>query len=157
MTNLLNWFADLFTNPFLITAISSWMIAQLLKLIIHFVINRQFDIHRLFGDGGMPSGHSATVSSLALLCGLHFGAGSIEFAITAILAVVVCHDAMGVRRETGKHSVVIKEIIQALEVLTTEKLPEEKLKEFVGHSPVQVFAGVLLGFGNAAVMYFIWF
>ncbi len=157
MTNLLNWFADLFTNPFLITAISSWMIAQLLKLIIHFVINRQFDIHRLFGDGGMPSGHSATVSSLALLCGLHFGAGSIEFAITAILAVVVCHDAMGVRRETGKHSVVIKEIIQALEVLTTEKLPEEKLKEFVGHSPVQVFAGVLLGFCNAAVMYFIWF
>ncbi len=157
MTNVLTWFGDLFTNPFLITAISSWMLAQLLKLIIHTVINRQFDIHRLFGDGGMPSGHSATISSLALLCGLYFGAGSIEFAITAILAVIVCHDAMGVRRETEKHSVVIKEIIQALEVLTTKKLPEEKLKEFVGHSPVQVFAGVLLGFCNAAVMYFIWF
>ncbi len=157
MQSILNWFADFFTNPFLITALSSWMIAQVLKLIIHWVINRKFDITRLFGDGGMPSGHSATVSSLALLCGLRFGAGSVEFAIAMIVAVVVCHDAMGVRRETGKHSVVINDIIKALEVLTTDKLPDEKLKEFVGHSPVQVYAGVLLGFINAIVMNSVFF
>lgn len=157
MTFILDWFIDLFTNPFLITGITSWVIAQVLKLLIHTVINRKLDISRLFGDGGMPSGHSATVSSLALISGLVYGANSIEFAICAILAVIVCHDAMGVRRETGKHSIVLNDIIKAFEVLTTEKLPETKLKEFVGHSPIQVFAGIILGFANAILMYNILF
>ncbi len=152
MKAVFSWLGDLITNPFLITALSSWMLAQVMKLVIHSVINKKLDFSRLFGDGGMPSGHSATVSSLALLTGLRVGAGSVEFAIAAILAVVVCHDAMGVRRETGKHSVVIKEIIKSLEELKNEPMNEEKLKEFVGHSPVQVFAGVLLGFINAIVM-----
>ncbi|MBQ8909472.1 MAG: divergent PAP2 family protein, partial [Oscillospiraceae bacterium] len=73
---------------------------------------------------------------------------------TAILAIIVCHDATGVRRETGKQTVLLNELIKAFEVLGTEKLPEVKLKEFVGHTPIQVMAGILVGIANAVLMYF---
>lgn len=149
----MEWLHDLIKNPFLIASISSWMIAQVLKVIIHAIINRKMDISRLFGDGGMPSGHSATVSSLAVMCALVYGAGSVEFAISSILAIIVCHDAMGVRREAGKQAVIINELIEAFSVLTEEKLPELKLKEFVGHTPVQVVAGILIGVVNAFAMH----
>ena len=71
--NAMNWFTDLITNPFLITGISSWLLAQVLKVIIHTLVNRKFDITRLFGDGGMPSGHSATVTSVAVISALIYG------------------------------------------------------------------------------------
>lgn len=149
----MNWFTQMITNPFIITGLSSWLIAQILKTIIHSVITKKFDIRRLFGDGGMPSGHSATVTSIAVISALVFGTASFEFALSAILAIVVCHDAMGVRLETGKQAVVINDLLEIIEMLTTEKLPEVKLKEFVGHTPVQVFAGILLGVINAFVMH----
>ncbi len=153
----MNRVTGLVTNPFIITAISSWLVAQVLKLIIHTVIYKKFDITRLFGDGGMPSGHSATVCSLAVICGLVCGTGSIEFAISVILAVIVCHDAMGVRLETGKQAILLNEIIESFNILATEKLPEVKLKEFVGHTPIQVISGALLGVINAVIMYNILF
>ncbi len=149
----MNWMMDLFQNPYLITSVSSWLIAQVLKVVIHFVLTKKWSLERLFGDGGMPSGHSATVASLAVLAGLINGADSFEFAVCGILAIIVCHDAMGVRLETGKQAVVINEIISAFDVLSQEKLPEVKLKEFVGHSPIQVSAGILIGIVNAVVMY----
>ena len=108
----------------------------------------------LFADGGMPSGHSATVTSLAIICGLRQGFGTVEFAITAILAIIVCNDAIGVRQETGKQAVLLNGIIKAFETLSTDALPEVKLKEFVGHTPIQVVAGVTLGFINAMIMHF---
>ncbi len=150
----MNWILDIVTNPLLITAVGSWTIAQVMKVIIHALIYKKLDLGRLFGDGGMPSGHSATVVSLALISGLLYGLGSFEFAITAIFALVVCHDATGVRQETGKQAVVINELVRAFEALTTDDLPEVKLKEFVGHTPVQVMAGALLGILNAVGMYF---
>lgn len=149
----MSWLYDLITNPFLITSISSWFIAQILKTIIHFIVTKRFDFHRLFGDGGMPSGHSATVTSLATLCGLVYGMGTFQFAVTAILAIIVCHDAMGVRRETGKQAVLINEMVKAFSVLSSEELPEVKLKEFVGHTPIQVTAGIIIGFCNAMLMF----
>lgn len=149
----MNWLRDLIHNPFLITAVSSWLIAQVLKTVIYAVMNRKFDIHRLFGDGGMPSGHSATVSSLAMIALLVYGADSFAFAVSTILAIIVCHDAMGVRRETGRQAVVINAMADMIAVLNSEELPQEKLKELVGHSPLQVFAGILLGLANAFAMY----
>lgn len=146
---------DMITNPFLLTAISSWLIAQVLKAVINAVVNRKFSMERLLGDGGMPSGHSATVTSLAVISALTYGTGSFQFAISAIFAIVVCHDAMGVRQETGKQAVVINEIVKVFSILTEETLPEVKLKEFVGHTPTQVIAGVLLGIVNAFVMYYV--
>lgn len=151
----MDWLLDLITNPFLITAISSWAIAQVLKAIINAVVHKKISLDRLFGDGGMPSGHSATVTSLAVVTALNYGTGSFQFAVSVILAIVVCHDAMGVRQETGKQAVVINEIVKTYSILAEEKLPDVKLKEFVGHTPVQVAAGVLLGIINAFVMHYI--
>ena len=143
------------TNRFFIVSVSSWFVAQFLKTVIYAVENRKWDWSRLFGDGGMPSGHSATVSSLAMLSALTFGTESFQFAVTSILAIIVCHDAMGVRLETGKQAVKINEILEVFELIHPDKISEANLKEFVGHTPVQVMAGILLGIANACVMHFL--
>ena len=150
----MNRLLELITNPFLLTSLSSWFAAQVLKTIIHTIETKKLDFERLVGDGGMPSGHSATVTSLSAFCGLHFGFGSFQFAVTAILAIIVCHDAMGVRLETGKQAEVINELTKTIELLSSKEWTQEKLKEFVGHTPIQVLAGILLGIVNAIVMYF---
>lgn len=146
----MDWLKDLFTNPFLLTGVSSWFIAQVLKTILHLIMYKKLDFERLYGDGGMPSGHSATVSSLATICGLYCGFNSVEFAISAVLAIIVCHDATGVRRETGRHAEILNQLVKSLE--TGEPVD---LKELVGHTPLQVFAGMLIGIGNAILMYFV--
>ncbi len=154
----MDYLFDFITNPYLITGLAGWFWAQILKVIIHAVINKKIVWERLVGDGGMPSGHSATVTSLALYTGLVDGFGSHAFAVAGILAVIVCHDAMGVRRETGKQAVIINELVKAFEELAqNDHLPEERLKEFVGHTPVQVVAGVAIGIVNAIAMYWIVF
>ena len=146
----MDWLKDFFTNPFLLTGVGSWFVAQVLKTILHCVIYKKLDFERLYGDGGMPSGHSATVASLATMCGRMCGLQSAEFAIAAILAIIVCHDATGVRRETGRHAEILNELVKSLE---TGKPVD--LKELVGHTPLQVFAGILIGIGNALLMYFV--
>lgn len=148
--NLLN---NLLKNRFLITALSSWGIAQVLKTIIHAFVHKKIDLLRIVGDGGMPSGHSATVTSLATMSCLIYGAGSFEFAVCLILAIIVCHDAMGVRLETGKQAVVINELITSFEALTSGNFSEVELKEFVGHTPIQVGAGIVVGVVNALLLY----
>ena len=83
-----------------------------------------------------------------------YGLGSFEFAMAFIFAIVVCKDAMGVRLETGRQAVIINDIVEAFNSLASEKLPEAKLKEFVGHTPLQVIAGILLGVVNTFIMYY---
>ena len=150
----MNWLTDLLSNPWLICPVSSWLVAQVLKVMINAIINKKLDWERLVGDGGMPSGHSATVSSLAMFALLRSGPGSFAFAVCAILAIIVCHDAMGVRFETGKQAQMINEIIRTVEVLSKQDLPEVKLKELVGHTPIQVLAGITIGICNAAMFYY---
>jgi acid phosphatase family membrane protein YuiD len=150
------WLVDLFSNPFLITSTLAWLVAQVMKVIINAFINRKLDWERLFGDGGMPSGHSATVSSLATITGLLCGLRSYEFGISAILAIIVCHDAMGVRREAGRHAKVLNELQKAFEELMNEDLPDVALKEFVGHTPIQVCAGILIGILTGSIMFFVY-
>ncbi|MCI8402217.1 MAG: divergent PAP2 family protein [Lachnospiraceae bacterium] len=142
-------FRELLSNRILISGCLAWFTAQVLKLLIHWRVHKKLDWTRLFGDGGMPSGHSATVTAMAVRSGILYGAGSFEFAVTALLAIIVMHDAMGVRLETGKQAVIIKEIVQLLEALGQDVTNEEKLKEFVGHTPSQVVAGALLGICTA--------
>ena len=89
-----------------------------------------------------------------MISALTFGFDSFQFAVTAILAIIVCHDAMGVRLETGKQAVKINEILEAFELIHPDKISEANLKEFVGHTPIQVMAGILLGIVNAIVMFF---
>ena len=139
---------DLFTNRLLLVPLICWIISQLIKVVINVIVEKQFSSERLFGDGGMPSGHSATVTGLMSVAGWCYGFDSIIFAICFILAVIVMHDAMGVRRETGKQAATIKQLADALNGLITERDEQvrvEKLKELVGHTPLQVFFGLLLG------------
>ena len=153
----MNWLWELLKNPLLLTAVSSWLIAQVVKTIIHAIINKKIVFERLIGDGGMPSAHSATVSSLAAFAALQEGPGSFHFAAALFLAIIVCHDAMGVRLETGKQAKMLNEMVTAFETLTKKDLPEVKLKEFVGHTPIQVIAGILTGCVVAVFTHFVIF
>ena len=153
----MEWLLDMITNPFILTALSGWGVAQVLKVIINAIIYKKVDITRLFGDGGMPSGHSATVSSLACFTALEYGTNSFAFAVTAILAIIVCHDAMGVRLETGKQAMILNEIMESLDIIFTDEVASVKLKEMVGHTPYQVLAGITLGIIDALFMYYVVF
>ena len=134
---------ELLRNHLLINALLAWATAQILKFIIYLAVNRTLDWDCLLGDGGMPSGHSATVTALAVTAGIEYGCDSPVFAICVVLAIIVMHDAMGVRMEAGKHAKAINEL---LEMLDSEETPEVKLKEFLGHTPMQVCCGAVLGF-----------
>lgn len=151
----MDWLKELFMNPFLIAGVSAWFVAQVIKTVLYAIVNKKLAFERLVGDGGMPSGHSATVTAVCTMSALVYGPGSFEFAVSAILAIIVCHDAMGVRRQAGNHAVVINEIIEAFNLLNGEKLTETKLKEFLGHTPIQVLAGVFLGLLDALGIYFL--
>ncbi len=149
---------DLISNGAILVPIISWLIAQVLKLFIDAAVNKSFRISRLYGDGGMPSGHSATVMSLAIIVGMVDGFGSTNFAIALIFAIVVMHDALGVRRETGKQARVILSMLDVLGEYFSEKdtkIKDEKLKVLVGHTPLQVFFGATLGIIVAVVYYLI--
>ena len=146
---------DVLHNQFLLTGVFSFLLAQVAKVFIHAYVYKEFDWKRIVGDGGMPSGHSATVASIATIAFLHFGGGGFEFALSLILAIIVCHDAMGVRQETGKQAVVINELIEMMKLF--ERIPEMELKEFVGHTPLQVYVGILIGVVNAFLGYFWYF
>lgn len=151
---MLTFFNELIANRILITGIAGWAVAQVLKTIIHALINKKLDLSRLTGDGGMPSSHSATVTSVAVMTGLTTGFDSVYFAIAAILSIIVMHDATGVRLETGKQAQVINEMFELLDRLSEESLSMDvKLKEFVGHTPMQVLAGSVLGIIVAACSY----
>ena len=139
-------------NNILLAAFWAWLIAQILKTIIYVLVNKNFNPERLLGDGGMPSSHSATVMALVTSTAFYYGAETFEFAVAAIMALIVMHDAMGVRRETGKQAKVINNMMDWFVELNSNIPPEEKLKEFVGHSPMQVFFGALLGIAVGVVV-----
>ena len=146
----MEWLLQLLSNRILIGSLSAWAVAQVLKTILYAAINKKFDIKRLFGDGGMPSGHSATVTSMAVSCGMVYGFDSGVFAVAAIVAIVVMHDASGVRLETGKQAKIINELVKHLKDRVVPN--EEELKEFVGHTPLQVLCGAVLGLIVALVV-----
>lgn len=141
----MNWFQKLLSNPFLLIGLSSWFWAQLIKTIIHAIVTKSIDFTRLIGDGGMPSGHSATVCAVATSAGILYGPGSFPFAISVIVAIIVMHDAMGVRLETGKQAKLLNEFMDLFAKLEQPLSDQEKLKELVGHTPLQVCMGALLG------------
>lgn len=141
----MNILQQLLSNTTLITACVAWLIAQVLKTIIDFRVYKSFNPERLVGSGGMPSSHSSTVCALAASAFLHYGPGSFEFSVSFILAMVVMYDATGVRQETGKQAKVLNALLQENPFEWTGELLEQRLKEFVGHTPLQVFAGAVLG------------
>lgn len=146
----MNWIESLLSNQVLITSLLAWASAQIIKAVLFAIMNRRFDITRLFGDGGMPSCHSATVTSMAVSSAIVCGFDSPAFALSAIVAIIVMHDAMGVRLETGKQAKLLNEL---MEKLTDSGFSnEEKLKELVGHTPLQVLCGGLVGLAVALLV-----
>lgn len=143
-------------NHILLAGISGWFVAQVIKTIINAIVNKEWDFKRLIGDGGMPSAHSATVTAAATMTGLQCGFDSPLFAVICIIAIIVMHDAMGVRLETGRQAKLLNEMVKLFESLGQSKLSvETKLKELVGHTPIQVLAGSLLGIAVAEAYHFL--
>lgn len=141
----MDWFSQLISNRLIVNGVIAWITAQILKTIVHAIVNKRIDLPRLIGDGGMPSSHSATVAVIATTSAFMFGLASFQFGITFILALIVMRDAMGVRLEAGKQAKVLNEMIEFVESMGKDLSPEERLKEFVGHTPLQVLAGAILG------------
>ncbi len=132
-------------NQVLVSAVVGWLVAQVLKTLIDVGLNRSFRAERLVGSGGMPSSHSSTVCALTVSAALCYGVGSFEFAVSFVLASVVMYDAIGVRQETGKQAKLLNLIVEQDWFKLNGREVQEKLKEFVGHTPLQVLAGALLG------------
>lgn len=148
----MDFLIDLLHNTVFISAVLGWLVAQVIKTIIHLIITKQFVAERMVGGGGMPSSHSATVCALATATGIRYGGGSFEFAIAIMLAIIVMYDAMGVRRETGIQAKVINEMMEMLTNMGSKMSVEDKLKEFVGHTPLQVLIGAILGIIIAVIV-----
>ena len=143
-----NIFLGLFDNKVLWCSVIAWGCAQLIKIIIALIVEKRFRPDRIFGDGGMPSGHSATVISLSVLIGWTSGFDSVSFALSAVFAIIVMNDAVGVRQEAGKHAAMLKVIAEGFNAMFAEKdqqIRAEKIKLLVGHTPLQVLMGALLG------------
>lgn len=141
-------------NYYLNMSILSWLTAQVIKVLITLFITKKFDLERLVGSGGMPSSHSALVCGLATAVFIRHGFMSFEFAVATVLALIVMYDAMGVRRAAGEQAKTLNKLVnwyvfhqQSEEedppVLETDKM----LKELIGHTPLEVISGALLGIG----------
>ena len=132
-------------NKELICAAAAWLAAQLIKCSICLVVNRSLPLNIIFGSGGMPSSHSATVCSLTAAVGFDCGVRSPLFGVCCILAFIVMYDAMGVRRETGDQGKALNDLFQLFADMGKPISPEKKFKELVGHTPLQGDCGAILG------------
>ncbi len=140
-------------NYVLAAGVISWCAAQIIKTILHYIHTKTFSAERLLGAGGMPSSHSALVCSAAVAMFRQCGGGSPEFALMFIIAMVVMYDAMGVRRSAGLHAKEINKINRIFKIKGIETddgseddgKKEKELKEYLGHTPLEVLGGVLLG------------
>lgn len=132
-------------NLILSLSILAWALAQVLKLMVVLATERRWDWRHILSSGGMPSSHSATVCACAASIAYLYGCGSPYFALAAVLAAVVMYDAFNVRRETGEQARILNYIMENWPQMRPEEIFDKALKELVGHTPLQVLMGALLG------------
>lgn len=132
-------------NSVLMPPIFAWMLAQILKTLLNLVTTRTLSLERLTGAGGMPSAHSALVCCMMICMARNQGVGSPLFALAVLFAAVVMYDAMSVRRAAGEHAKAINLLVDNVEKEQNTELMDKDLKEFLGHTPLEVLAGALLG------------
>lgn len=140
----MEYIKELFSNYMLVCAMISYFAAQILKVLIHLVHEKKLDLALIVSSGGMPSSHSSTVGSLCIAALRLYGPGSPYFAITFVLASIVMYDAAGVRRATGEHAKILNRLLADM-TSGDPALAEKSLKELIGHTPVQVVMGAVLG------------
>ena len=138
-----NTLIGFFTNKYIYIPFLLWFGIQVFKLVYDLVKTKKFNFKRIMGAGGMPSSHSAVVTSLTTLVGKVIGVNSPVFAIALIFSFVVMYDACGVRRAAGKQAKVLNDIVNTPGLSNIQV--QEKLQEALGHTPVQVFVGALIG------------
>ena len=135
-----------FTNYIVMSALIGWFTAQFLKMFTRGFKQKKFDLPNiLFGTGGMPSSHSAAVMAVAVATAIVYSPASFEFAMAGVFAMVVIRDAMGVRREVSKQAAIINKLVIDVINAESEENREKRLKELVGHTPLQVWAGCAVG------------
>ncbi|MCX5700394.1 MAG: divergent PAP2 family protein [Candidatus Omnitrophica bacterium] len=130
-------------NKIFLTTLSAWFIAQAIKVFLGVLRNKRFDFRLFVGTGGMPSSHAAGASCLATAVGLEYGFNSAYFALAASFAIVVMFDAQGVRRATGRQARILNKITD--DIYWQGKIHDGRLRELIGHTPIEVIAGFLLG------------
>ncbi|MBR1736333.1 MAG: divergent PAP2 family protein [Firmicutes bacterium] len=140
-----------FSNRIVGVAVMSWAIAQAIKMIIDFIQNKKIDMSLALSSGGMPSSHTSFVTAIMVSVGLKEGFDSTSFAICFVLSMVVMYDAAGVRRAAGRHAAILNQLIENAENFGITF--DEKLKELLGHTPLQVVAGAILGTVMACAFY----
>jgi acid phosphatase family membrane protein YuiD len=146
--------ADVLHNQVLIAGLIGWFLGQFLKVPFEYLVNRRMNWALWFSSGGMPSSHSSLMTSVTLSTGLNYGFGSAIFAVAFAVSMVVVYDATGVRRQAGIHAQKINIIFE--EFLRGEPIEIDKLKEVLGHTPLQVVGGVFLGILVAFIVWGIW-
>ncbi len=138
-------------NRIFIITLSVWVIGQGIKIVINLLRGRKFNFKWLVGTGGMPSSHAAGVAALATSCGLEYGFQSGLFALSAIFALVTMFDAQGVRRSTGEQAEILNRVIE--DMYWHQRVEVGRIREFMGHTPIQVMVGSLLGIGLAILFF----
>lgn len=135
---------DLADNRILLAGILGWFSAQGLKVVLTYLLTHKWDFSRFFGSGGMPSSHSAFFCAVTTAIGFKEGLASSLFSLSLCFTVIIMYDAAGVRRAAGQQAAVLNRILDDM-FNKGQGLDEKKLKELIGHTPVQVVAGALLG------------
>jgi len=136
-------FLQISQNKIFIITLLTWIIAQTIKVIIGVIREKKFDFRWFVGTGGMPSSHAAGASCLATSIGLNYGFDGAYFALAAAFAIVVMFDAQGVRRASGKQAHILNKVME--DIYWKGRIPEGRLRELIGHTPVEVIVGFLLG------------
>ncbi|MGV8145049.1 MAG: divergent PAP2 family protein [Alkaliphilus sp.] len=148
----MTFFNDILYNEVLWVSVTAWFVAQALKVVHTFIVDKHFNIWRFIGSGGMPSSHSSFVVGLTTAVGLVHGWDSTIFAVALVSSLVVMYDAAGVRRAVGKQAAIINQIIEDWHEKKSKPFNEKRLKELIGHTPVEVIAGATLGIIIANIM-----
>ena len=148
---MIEFMVGLSRNAVLMTAVAGWFVAQVLKALLYAFLNHEFKFERLFGSGGMPSSHAATMLAAVVAATMEHGPQSFEFAITVLLALIVLHDARGVRLETGRQAEVLNKLMRHGDLKELFQ-DEDYLKELVGHTLIQVIIGSLIGIVTGVFM-----
>ena len=143
----------IWNNKHLWIAIITWFIVQCIKVVTDLIKNKKFNVKRLWGSGGMPSAHSALMTSLTTTIGITEGVESPVFALAIIMSLVVMYDAAGVRRAAGKQAKVLNQIIES----EGQNINiQEKLIELLGHTPIEVLVGAVVGIILAPILLLLW-
>lgn len=135
--------AALWSNMALWIPISAMIGVQFAKFLTEGILLGRYDLHILFRTGGMPSSHSALVTSLTTVIGVQYGLGSPLFAIAAISSLIVMYDARGVRQQSGQHARILNQILR--EMFSGQPISEQELKELLGHTAIEVIVGAIIG------------